>query len=81
MVIPLNIRASDSQAVNIHADCAVITPRAFRIAEVCSVTGIGRTMIYAAIKAGHLVARKYGRCTIILAEDLNAWLASLPPKV
>jgi excisionase family DNA binding protein len=52
--------------------------RAFRIREVCELTGLGRTSIYAAIKSGALIARRYGRCTIVLAEDLAAFLAKLP---
>jgi len=38
----------------------------------------GRTTIYAAIKSGALKARKIGRRTIILDEDLRRWLVSLP---
>jgi excisionase family DNA binding protein len=40
----------------------------------------GRTTIYAAIKSGALKARKIGRRTIILDEDLRGWLASLPTR-
>jgi excisionase family DNA binding protein len=40
----------------------------------------GRTTIYAAIKSGALKARKIGRRTIILDEDLRGWLASLPMR-
>ena len=47
--------------------------RAFRIPEVCEITGLGRTSIYAAIKSGELVARKWRRCTVVLAEDLDAF--------
>jgi excisionase family DNA binding protein len=53
-------------------------PRAYRIPDVCKLTGLGRTTIYAAIKAGALIARRYGRCTIVLAEDLAAFLRNLP---
>ena len=38
----------------------------------------GRTTIYAAIKSRALKARKIGRRTIVLDEDLRGWLASLP---
>jgi hypothetical protein len=41
-------------------------------------TGLGRTSVYAAIKSGELVARKWNRRTIVLAEDLAAFLAKLP---
>jgi excisionase family DNA binding protein len=40
--------------------------------------GIGLTSLYAEIKAGRITARKYGRRTLIPAEDLKAWLAALP---
>jgi excisionase family DNA binding protein len=53
--------------------------RAFRIAEVCARTGLGRTKVYAAIKEGSLKARKCGRTTVVLADDLRAWLTALPP--
>ena len=54
------------------------TPLAYTIAEACEVSGVGRTTIYKAIKSGKLIARKFGRRTIILADDLAAWLRSLP---
>lgn len=46
--------------------------------ETAAVTGLGRTMIFEAIKAGELKARKAGRRTLILDTDLRAWLESLP---
>ena len=81
MVDPQDQCASDAQADSVSAGSVKKSPHAFRISEVCSVTGLGRTTIYAAIKAGHLIARKYGRRTIVLANDLSAWLDSLPPTV
>lgn len=56
----------------------VIPKRALRIDEVCNATGLGRTTIYLAIKNGHLCARKYGRSTIILSDDLERFLNALP---
>lgn len=41
-------------------------------------TGIGLTSIKMATYSGALVARKHGRNTVILPEDLKAWLAALP---
>jgi Helix-turn-helix domain len=52
--------------------------RAFRIPEVCQISGLGRTSIYAAIKSGELVARKWNRCTIVLGDDLATFLNNLP---
>jgi hypothetical protein len=51
---------------------------AYRIPQVCKLCGLGRTSIYVAIKSGELIARRYGRCTIILAEDLTTFLRDLP---
>jgi excisionase family DNA binding protein len=51
---------------------------ALRIPEVCRLTGFGRTTIYAAIKKGDLVARRYRRRTIVLEEDLKKFLRGLP---
>jgi Helix-turn-helix domain len=52
--------------------------RAYRISDVCKLTGLGRTSIYAAIKSGRLVARKWNRCTIVLGDDLATFLNNLP---
>lgn len=51
---------------------------AYSIAEASEATGIGRTAIYEEISAGRLKARKRGSATLILAEDLQAFLAGLP---
>lgn len=51
---------------------------ALSIPEVSSVSGIGRTKIYEAIANGSLKARKAGRRTLILRDDLKAFLAALP---
>ena len=51
---------------------------ALSIPDAVLMTGIGRTSLYAAIKAGKLVARKCGKRTIILQSDLINWLNSLP---
>jgi Helix-turn-helix domain len=51
---------------------------ALSINETCDVSGFGKTKIYVAISAGQLVARKFGKRTIILREDLSRFLAALP---
>jgi len=50
----------------------------YSIPEAAEVASIGRTKIYEAIKSGNLVARKHGKRTIILRDDLRAFLAALP---
>lgn len=51
---------------------------AYTIPEAVRVSGIGRTSLYAAIGSGALKARKYGRRTIIMADDLKAFVSALP---
>jgi len=53
-------------------------PVAYTIAETCALARAGRTAVYEAIASGDLVARKRGRKTIILFDDLQRWLNSLP---
>jgi excisionase family DNA binding protein len=48
------------------------------VSEACEVAGIGRTKIYEAISDGLLVARRYGKRTIILRDDLQQFLKALP---
>jgi excisionase family DNA binding protein len=54
------------------------TPLAYSIPEACALTGVGRTTIYKAIRAGRLRARKLGTRTLILDEDLRRCLETLP---
>jgi excisionase family DNA binding protein len=51
---------------------------AFRIEEAAELAGIGRTQMYEVVQSGALVARKRGCRTLILPDDLRAWLAALP---
>jgi excisionase family DNA binding protein len=52
--------------------------RAYSIEEVCRLTNLGRTSIYKAIKSGQLIARYWGRRTLVLPEDCAAFLRDLP---
>jgi len=54
------------------------TMKAYPFPQFCRDHGIGRTKAYEEIAAGRLKARKVGVRTIILAEDAQAWLDSLP---
>jgi excisionase family DNA binding protein len=55
-------------------------PLARSIEDTAKRVGCGRTSIYAAIKSKALPARKIGRRTVILDDDLRGWLASLPTR-
>lgn len=51
---------------------------ALTIIEACQAAGVGRTSIYAAIARGELAARKRGRRTLVLMDDLRNWVNQLP---
>jgi len=53
-------------------------PIILTINEACQASRTGRTALYAAIKSGHLPARKRGSRTMILANDLKQWVESFP---
>ena len=55
-------------------------PLAYSIAQACEIANISRTSVYDAIKSRKLIARKNGRRTVILAEDLRLWLQDLPAR-
>ncbi len=61
--------------MNISAPDSVL---AYTVEDFAAATGLGRTRLYAAIKSRQLRARKYGKRTVILAEDGRKFLASLP---
>lgn len=48
------------------------------IEETARITSLGRTAFYEEIKARPLKARKAGRRTVVIADDIRQWLASLP---
>jgi Helix-turn-helix domain len=50
----------------------------YSIDEAVDASGSSRTEIYEAIKGGQLKARKRGRRTIILDDDLRDYLRRLP---
>lgn len=57
---------------------AIASAMAYTIDGASKVTGLGRTSLYGLIGAGKLEARKAGNRTLIPAESLRAYIASLP---
>ena len=51
---------------------------AISIVEAAKRAGVGRSSIYQAIGRGELQIRKNGRRSLILVEDLKAWVAAMP---
>jgi excisionase family DNA binding protein len=51
---------------------------ALSIAEASELTGACRDELYKAVSSKQLIARKRGRATLILPDDLRAWLNGLP---
>lgn len=56
----------------------MIEPMAFSIPEAAAASRTSRTSLYAAIARGELRAVKRGKRTLVLADDLRAWLDGLP---
>lgn len=48
------------------------------VKRACELVGCGRTFLYAAVAAGELPARKHGKKTVFLVEDLMRWVRSWP---
>jgi excisionase family DNA binding protein len=48
------------------------------VEEASEIAGIGRSKLYEAMRDGLLQARKFGRRTIILRDDLERFLCALP---
>ena len=55
-----------------------MTKLAVTIPEAVQMTGIGRTSLYLLIKKKKLTRRKLGRRTLLLVEDLERVVKSLP---
>jgi len=54
------------------------TKRAYRFLDFCKTYQVGKDRAYADIRSGALIARKVGKNTIILLDDAEAYIASLP---
>lgn len=56
-----------------------ITPRFLDIRGAVTYSGIGRTLIYRAIKAGTIKAVKHGKRTLVDRASIDAYLDNLEP--
>lgn len=55
----------------------MVVKLAFTVQEVSEMTNFGRTFLYQQINSGTLAAKKCGRRTTILQQDLEAFLENL----
>ena len=69
---------SFEEAVRLYGFAGTLGSAGMSIEEAARFLGIGRSLTYAEIKAGRLIARKVGRRTIIVHDDAVAYLHSLP---
>ena len=53
-------------------------PLAVSIIEAAKLSSLGRSSLYEAIGRGELHVKKAGRRSLILVDDLKAWVAALP---
>lgn len=53
-------------------------PLAYTIAEAVKVAAVSRTELYRSVQRGELTLRKRGKRSLILADELKRWLATLP---
>jgi excisionase family DNA binding protein len=72
------MRAHLPVVTGITARPTMNSPLAYSIAEACAVARAGRTALYEAIRSGALQARKRGRKTLILPDDLRRWIDGHP---
>lgn len=67
-----------NQAASVVAMAQTIPHLAYSIPELLAVIRLGRTRVYELINSGALPARRVGRRTLVLHEDLQVFLRSLP---
>lgn len=49
----------------------------YTIDEACALIGVGRTKLYEVLDSGKLPARKWGKRTLILRNDLEKFVSNL----
>lgn len=55
-----------------------VKPVSVTIDDATNYCGIGRTKLYELIREGHFAPRKSGKRTLLLTEELDAYVHSLP---
>jgi hypothetical protein len=65
---------SDGKTITSKNAARELPPLCYSVDDVCKITGLGRTTIYAAFKSGALIKTKPSRRTVVLHEDLMAFL-------
>jgi hypothetical protein len=71
----MHLRPSSSTPI----DTTVATSGgAMTVAQFCNWASIGRTKLYAEVKAGRIKLRKIGSKSVVLRSEGEAWLHSLP---
>ena len=70
--------AAAASAVPSFSPSSLSDNLAFTLEQAAALSGVGRSALYAAARAGRLVARKCGRRTVVLRGDLQTFLERLP---
>jgi hypothetical protein len=70
-------KASDSSASSNSTNMAVV-PRGLRVADAAAYAGVTHWFIRSAIWTGKLKAHRAGKVLIVLHDDLDGYLNSLP---
>jgi hypothetical protein len=52
----------------------------YTLDEAALVTGLARTRLFQAVRDGRLTVRKDGKSTVVLVDELTAYLKALPTK-
>jgi predicted DNA-binding transcriptional regulator AlpA len=54
--------------------------RTIKVAEFCRLYGVSMSKAYEEAREGRLLMKKLGKATVIVREDAENWLQSLPAK-
>src|SRR5688500_16876293 len=71
------LTAESSSEASLPSDFGRLQKLSYTLKQARELTGVGRSTLYYAMRAGDLRAVKLGKKTLILAEDLHDWLVRL----